>query len=508
MLVASTVLAAVAALVAAAFAFLAWRNAGSATRREAPLHPELVARLMLMERILGEAPRDIRADVAAFKNELGQALAIHTQQLETRLGRFEQAQGGHLSGLRGESAEGRKTFEEALDRHVQGFSHTQTSRLAETNLAMRTLRESVETLQARAQAEQKAALESIAQKLEALNAGAAERQEAMRATLAASLETLRAGNEVKLEEMRATVDEKLTGTLNERLGENFKAVSERLEAVHKGLGEMQSLATGVGDLKRVLTNVKARGGWGEMQLGGLLQDMLTPEQYAAQVGVRPGSSERVDFAVRLPGRGEAAQIWLPIDAKFPQEDYERLHVAQEQGLIEEIEARSKELERTVRLQAKSVGAKYVCPPHTTDFAILYLATEGLFAEVIRRPGLIQELQSQHRVMVTGPTTLAAILNSLQMGFRSLAVEKRSSDVWRVLGEAKAEFAKYGVVWEKLGKKLEEAKTLHDDVSVRTRAVDRKLKGVEVLEAPPTPALDGARLSAVVALPPPGAEEAA
>lgn len=253
------------------------------------------------------------------------------------------------------------------------------------------------------------------------------RQEALRETVSAGLETLRTDNADKLEKMRATVEEKLQGTLEKRLGESFQLVSDRLEQVHKGLGEMQNLATGVGDLKRALGNVKSRGGWGEVQLGMLLEDMLTREQFESNVKIRPNSGEIVEFAVRLPGRSnDDSPLWLQIDAKFPHEDYDRLLAAQEAGIAEDVERAATALERAIRLHAKSISDKYVHPPHSTDFAIMYLPTEGLFAEVIRRPGLARELQSNHRIMIQGPTTLAALLTSLQMGFRTLAIEKRSS----------------------------------------------------------------------------------
>jgi DNA recombination protein RmuC len=299
--------------------------------------------------------------------------------------------------------------------------------------------------------------------------------------MSAGLDKLRAENSEKLEAMRTTVDEKLQGTLEKRLGQSFALVSDRLEQVHKGLGEMQNLANGVGDLKRVLSNVKSRGGWGEVQLGMLLEDMLTREQFATNVKVRPDSGEAVEYAVRLPGRGDDSQLWLPIDAKFPHEDYDRLLAAQEAGVPEDIDRTGAALERSIRLQAKTICEKYVQPPYTTDFAILYLPTEGLFAEVIRRPGLVTDLQVKHRIMVQGPTTLAALLTSLQMGFRTLAIEKRSSEVWTVLGAAKAEFEKYGGVWDKLGKQLDTARRTVEEAGKRTRAVTRKLRDVGVLE---------------------------
>ena len=315
------------------------------------------------------------------------------------------------------------------------------------------------------------------------------RQEALRETVAEGLEKMRTDNADKLEKMRATVEEKLQGTLEKRLGESFKLVSDRLEQVHKGLGEMQNLATGVGDLKRVLSNVKSRGGWGEVQLGMLLEDMLTRDQFATNVRIRPESGEVVEYAVRLPGRADdETPLWLPIDAKFPHEDYDRLLIAQDSGVPEDVEKAALALDRAIRLQAKTICEKYVHPPYSTDFAIMYLPTEGLFAEVIRRPGLASELQTKHRVMVQGPTTLAALLTSLQMGFRTLAIEKRSSEVWQVLGAAKAEFMKYGEIWEKLGRQLDTAKRTVDEAGRRTRAVTRRLRDVETLEGPDGPAL--------------------
>ena len=454
----------------------------AASRPPEPAQPDfdLLGRLGAFERQLETAPRDIRGDMAGFKLELKQELVALSTTLETRLGRFAQEQGGHLTGLRTESADGRRAFDEALTRHVDGFSHAQTTRLGETNLAMKELRERVEGQTKEARAEQQRALEGIALRLAELNTGHAERQEQLREQMRGHLDSMREGNEKKLDEMKGVVDEKLSATLEQRLGEKFATVSERLEAVHKGLGEMQALATDVGGLKRVLTNVKARGGFGELRLGQLLGDMLTADQYEKQVAVRAGAGERVDFAIKLPGRSENSDkpLWLPIDCKFPQEDFDRLHAAQERGDPAEVEGCAKDLEKAVRLQAKSIGEKYVQPPHTTDFAILYLPTEGLFAEVIRRPGLVTDLQSKHKIMVTGPTTLAAILNSLQMGFRTLAIEKRSSEVWEVLGAAKAEFKAYGETWTRLGEKLEQAQKLHEKVAVRNRAIERKLRRVE------------------------------
>lgn len=309
------------------------------------------------------------------------------------------------------------------------------------------------------------------------------RLDVLRETLSAELEKLRQGNEAKLEKMRETVDEKLQGTLEKRLGESFALVSQRLEQVQKGLGEMQTLATDVGGLKRVLTNVKSRGGWGEVQLQRQLEDVLTPEQYAENVAVIPGSNERVEFAVKLPGSSAGdTPVWLPIDSKFPQEDYERLLTAQENGDKSAIETAGKEVERAVLAQAKLIAMKYVQPPHTTDFGVMYLPTEGLFAEVMRRPGFVSRLQNEHRIAVAGPTTLMSLLNSLQMGFRTLAIEQRSSEVWKVLSEAKTEFEKYGDVWDKVGKQLQTVQNTVSQAGTRTRALQRALKDVESFEA--------------------------
>ena len=302
----------------------------------------------------------------------------------------------------------------------------------------------------------------------------------IRETMQKEMEKLRSGNEEKLEKMRETVDEKLQGTLEKRIGESFKQVSEHLEAVQNGLGEMRSLATGVGDLKRVLTNVKSRGGWGEVQLGRQLEDMLTKDQYEENVTLRMGSQESVEYAIKLPGRIQGEVVYLPIDAKFPQEDYERLLIAQEQGAVDEIEAASKEIEKKIKAEAEKIHDKYINPPFSTDFAIMYLPTEGLFAEVIRRPGLCYEIQNKYRVLVTGPTTLMAILNSLQMGFRTLAIEKSTSEVWKVLASVKHEFQKYSGVWQKLDKQLSTAQSTVQKAATRTRTLERSLRDVENL----------------------------
>jgi DNA recombination protein RmuC len=292
---------------------------------------------------------------------------------------------------------------------------------------------------------------------------------------------LQEGNEAKLEQMRSTVDEKLHATLEQRLGESFKQVADRLEQVHRGLGEMQTLARDVGALNRVLTNVKTRGVFGEVQLAGLLEQVFTPEQYARNVATLPGSREVVEFAIRLPGqRADGAPLWLPIDAKFPREDYERLLDAHERADAAGVESAAKAIESRLRQEAKSIREKYVGPPHTTDFAILFLPTEGLYAEALRRPGLLEALQREHKVMLAGPTTLLATLNSLQMGFRTLALEQRSAEVWEVLGAVKTEFGRFGEVLAKTKKKLDEASHTIDAAEQRTRVMARQLRGVEAL----------------------------
>jgi len=323
-------------------------------------------------------------------------------------------------------------------------------------------------------------LEAFARELNRFSLGLDERFERLKTAVEGRLTAIQADNAAKLEEMRRTVDEKLHATLEQRLGESFKLVSERLEQVHRGLGEMQTLAAGVGDLKRVLTNVKSRGTWGEVQLAALLEQLLTAEQFAANVATRPGSNERVDFAIRLPGRGDGAIVWLPIDAKYPIEDYQRLLDAQERGEPLAVEEAARAIELRLKAEAKSIHEKYVAPPHTTDFALLYLPLEGLYAEALRRPGLAETLQRDFRVSLTGPTTLAAMLNSLQMGFRTLAIEQRSAEVWAVLGAVKTEFGKFGEALAHTKKKLDEASNSISKAETRTRQLTRRLKDVEAL----------------------------
>jgi DNA recombination protein RmuC len=327
---------------------------------------------------------------------------------------------------------------------------------------------------------QKGQLDSFSKQLIAMTRLNEEKLEAMRKTMETQLQAMQEDNTRKLEQMRATVDEKLQSTLDKRLGESFKQVSERLEQVYKGLGEMRTLATGVGDLKKVLTNVKTRGTWGEIRLSHILEQILTPDQYEVNVATKKNSNERVEFAIKLPGQEADKEkiIWMPIDSKFPQEDYQRLMDAQEAGDKELAEKSIKNLAMRIKAEARRIKEKYLDPPGTTDFGIMFLPVEGLYAEVLRQPGLCDTLQREHRIVVTGPTTLAALLNSLQMGFRTLAIEKHSSEVWQLLGMVKTEFGKFGDVLAKTKKKLQEAGHTIDKAEIRTRAIARKLRKVQ------------------------------
>jgi DNA recombination protein RmuC len=384
-----------------------------------------------------------------------------------------------------------RELRDELGRQGQGtrrdLATFQQMLLAQSGDVARTQNEQIDAFRvqlAQTQQQQDAALrrfaDTLAEQLRVLSDANERRLTEVRQAVETRLAALQDGNEKKLEQMRATVDEKLHATLEQRLGESFKQVADRLEQVHKGLGEMQTLARDVGSLNRVLTNVKTRGLFGEVQLAGLLEQVFTPEQYATNVATVPGSNERVEFAVRLPGRRDDAPLWLPIDAKFPREDYERLLDAHERADSAAMEVSAKAIETRLRLEAKAIRDKYLAPPHTTDFAILFLPTEGLYAEALRRPGLSEALQRECKVVLAGPTTLLATLNSLQMGFRTLALEKRSAEVWEVLGAVKTEFSKFGDVLAKTKKKLEEASNTIDQAATRTRAMVRQLKSVEAL----------------------------
>ena len=388
-----------------------------------------------------------------------QALLALGEAQEKGLARLERE-------LREELARGRREdAEEAFrDREERAQSANLLSRTVTTQVGQ------FGTLQAER-------LDAFARELSRVSLGLDERFQHLKIAVESRLTAIQADNASKLEDMRRTVDEKLHATLEQRLGESFKLVSDRLEQVHRGLGEMQHLAAGVGDLKRVLTNVKTRGTWGEVQLSALLEQLLTREQFAANVATRPGSNERVDFAIRLPGRDDGAEVWLPLDAKFPIEDYQRLIDAVDPATAEEA---ARAIEARIRHEARSIREKYVAPPHTTDFAILYLPIEGLYAEALRRPGLSESLQRDCRVTLAGPTTLAAMLNSLQMGFRTLAIEQRSAEVWAVLGAVKAEFGKFGEALAHTRKKLDEASNSISKAETRTRQLSRRLKDVEAL----------------------------
>jgi DNA recombination protein RmuC len=307
-----------------------------------------------------------------------------------------------------------------------------------------------------------------------------EQQEALRKTVEERLDAIRTENTEKLEQMRLTVDEKLQSTLDQRLGASFQIVADRLNEVYKSMGEMQTLASGVGDLKRLLTNVKTRGAWGEVALGNLLEEMMAPDQYERNVEIVPGSNQRVEYAIRLPGDGESP-VWLPLDAKFPMEDYDRLLDASQRGDVDAIEVAARGIETVIRGSARAICEKYIHAPHSTDFAVLFLPTEGLFAEVVRRPGLVDALQREWHIVVAGPTTLLSLLVSLRVGFRSLAIQRHSNEVWKVLAGVKTEFGKFGGILDKVSKKLQETQNVIDvEVGRRRRAMDRKLQGVELL----------------------------
>ncbi|MEO6278870.1 DNA recombination protein RmuC [Roseateles sp.] len=398
-----------------------------------------------------------------------------TERLEREL---RDELGRSASGTRQELVQGLAQFQQVLTQALQGSNQS----LAQQALAAREAQDAAALRGMQAQAESMQRLgDAMREQLQALSKSNDLRLAELRHTVEQRLTAIQQDNEKKLEQMRATVDEKLHATLEQRLGESFKQVAERLEQVHKGLGEMQSLARDVGSLNRVLTNVKTRGVFGEVQLAGLLEQVFTPEQYASNVATLPGSSARVEFAIKLPGQRDDGQpLWLPIDAKFPREDYERLLDAHERADAPAAEAAGKAIEGRLRLEAKTIREKYIGPPHTTDFAILFVPTEGLYAEALRRPGLVESLQREHKVMLCGPTTLLATLTSLQMGFRTLALGKRSAEVWEVLGAVKTEFGKFGDVLTKVKKKLDEAGNTLNEAEVRTRAMTRKLKGVEAL----------------------------
>ena len=423
---------------------------------------QLAARLDAMREDNDRLERALREEQRAGRAELAGSFAHVRQQVGEQLG----VMGGQQR------------------QQIEGFSKSLGQLTERTDTRLESLRAVLTDDARKAREDARGTLhqfgELLNKSLETLGQKNETRIAEMRGTLESQLKALQSDNAQQLEKMRATVDEKLQKTLEDRLGHSFKLVSERLEAVQRGLGEMQELASGVGDLKRVLGNVKTRGTFGEAQLGALLEQILVTEQYQANVATVPGSNERVEYAIRMPGPDREGQVWLPIDAKFPREDYERLLDAQDKADAAAAEVAGEALGRRIRDEAKKIRDKYVAPPHTTDFAIMFLPTEGLYAEVIRRPGLFEDLQRNHHITVAGPTTLTAILNALQMGFRTLAIEKRSSEVWQLLGAVKNEFGKFGTVLDRTRKQLDTVRNSIQSASVRTRAIERKLRGVESL----------------------------
>ena len=388
--------------------------------------------------------------------------------------------------LRREISESARSGRQELASTFATFQQILTQQSAE---AIRTQNAQIDAFGQQLALLQKTLSDTLTTQLQSVSESNSRRMAEVRETLEKQLAQLQQTNSAKLDEMRKTVDEKLQSTLETRLGESFKQVADRLEQVHRGLGEMQTLAQGVGDLKHLLTNVKTRGIFGEAQLGALLEQVFTVDQYAAQVVTRRGGKNPVDFAIKLPGRSDSGEpLWLPIDAKFPSEDYERLLDAQQRADVLGAEAAGKALEGRIRLEAKSIAEKYIEPPYTTDFAILFLPTEGLYAEVLRRPGLIEVLQRDYRITLAGPTTLLAMLNSLQMGFRTLALEKRSSEVWQVLGAVKTEFGKFGDVLAKVKSQTESVLNTLSNAEQRSRVMGKALRNVEALTE-----VDSARL---------------
>jgi DNA recombination protein RmuC len=437
-------------------------------------------RMEAIERAQERTERGLREEIGRNREEAAResdglqraiqaALAAFSSGLRDEVGAMSSAQKAQLQVFAAQLGELSRAVEEKLG----SVRATLETRLQASNDSVVS---SITAIAAAQSAELARLTETTNQKLEAVKGTVQER-----------LKALQDENTLKLEQIRHTVDEQLQSTLEKRLGESFKLVSERLEQVHRGLGEMQTLAGGVGDLKKLLSNVRARGIWGEVQLGMLLEEMLTPDQYGTNVATT-GTAERVEFAIKLPGGEADGCLWLPIDAKFPREDYERLLDAVERADAPAIEESSRQLENRARQCARDIAKKYIAPPKTTNFAIMYLPTEGLYAEVLRRPGLIEALQREHRVTIVGPTTLSATLNSLQMGFRTLAIQKRSSEVWQVLGAVKTEFGTYADILGKVQKKLQEASNTVDSGLKRTRAIQRKLKNVEELPAAATDAL--------------------
>jgi DNA recombination protein RmuC len=450
-------------------------------------------RFLGLEKSQDRIDQSIHDEVAANRNEFSSSMKGFTDSILSRLFEIANSQGNQLERFSTQITDLTKTNEGKLDkirdtisdgiRGVQSEStlNSKQSR-EEISSSLRQLQDSLLSRSTEICNLQKNQFDGFSQDLTALTQTTDTMLEKLRRTVEERLASLQDDNGKKLEQMRATVDEKLHATLEQRLGQSFQLVSDRLELVHKGLGEMQTLASGVGDLKKVLTNVRTRGAWGEVQLAALLDQMLTKDQYVENAVTKKGSNERVEFAIRLPGQKgtDGTEVLLPIDAKFPIEDYQRLLDAQDRCDPNAIEEAQKQLQRQIKLAAKTIKDKYLDPPGTTDFALMFLPIEGLYAEVLRTPGLGESIQREQRVVVTGPTTLGAILNSLQMGFRTLAIEKRSSEVWALLGAVKTEFGKFGDILEKTHKKLQEASNTIEDASRKSRTIERRLRVVQEL----------------------------
>jgi DNA recombination protein RmuC len=424
----------------------------------------------------GKLQDEVSTKLVDFKNSLeGTVTATHQLQREQT-----ESISGTIRSLQSNVDEGQLRLQAVIDTKLSSLGQQSSQKLADVEAA---LRSHAQELRAETGTAFKGLGDSILTTLTEISQLQKNELHALRLTVDGRLATIQVENEKKLEQMRQTVDEKLQGTLEARLGESFKQVSDRLEQVYKGLGEMQTLAVGVGDLKRVLTNVKTRGTWGEVQLGALLEQMLAPDQYGQNVATS-GTNERVEYAIKLPGRDtNGAPVWLPIDAKFPVEDYQRLVEASERGDAEAVDKASRQLDGTLKFCAKNLSDKYVAPPATTDFGILFLSTEGLYAEAMRRSGLAEFIQREYRIVLAGPSTLAALLNSFQMGFRTLAIQQRSSEVWELLGAVKSEFAKYADVLAKVKRKLNEAQNTIDKAETRTRVIRRRLRDVETSDKP-------------------------
>jgi DNA recombination protein RmuC len=454
------------------------------------LTPGLLAALVVITLwiALRRPPADAGAERQAreLRDEVARSAQGTRQELGATLGDFQRT----LLAQQGDVARTQNEQIEAFSRQLATTQQQLSDSLAQTVLAQieqaRLARESLDAVLAAQGARQATSLKDLAdalsRQLQALVQANDQRMAEMRLSVEGKLAAIQQDNEKKLEQIRATVDEKLHATLEQRLGESFRQVAERLEQVHRGIGEMQKLASDVGSLSRVLSNVKTRGTFGEVQLGALLEQVFAPAQYAKNVETIPGTNQRVDYAIRFPGRGGGEPVWMPIDCKFPREDYERLVEAHERADAAAVEASARAIEVRLRIEAKTIRDKYLAPPHTTDFAILFVPTEGLYAEALRRPGLFEALQRDHRVTLAGPTTLLAILTSFRVGFNTLALEQRSNEVREVLGAVKTEFGKFGEVLAATRKKLDDAATIIGKAETRTRAMGRALRDVEALPA--------------------------